>query len=156
MAARESLGAQRHDTVDLDARYELDAARVAAELVNDELVAIDFSTGKYHGIRGSGVVVWHLLETGFSPREIVEHLTHRVAGTDERAAQTVVAFVSELEAQGLVVRSTRAAPTLISNEETWPEPFAAPMLDTRDDLQDYLVLDPIHDVDERGWPNARR
>lgn len=157
MAAREPPGAQRRDTLDIDARYEVDAVRVAAELVNDELVAIDFSTGKYHGIRGSGLAVWLLLvEAGFSTREILEHLTRRVAGFDEHAARTVVTFVSELEGQGLVVRSTRAAPPLASNEEPLPEPFAAPMLDTRDDLQDYLVLDPIHDVDARGWPNARR
>lgn len=156
MAARESPGVQRHDALELDARFELDAARVAAELVNDEIVVIDFSTGKYHGIRGSGVTVWRLLEAGFSTREIIEHLSASVTSFDELASRGVIAFISELEAQGLWVRSQQGAPAPTSTLELSPGPFEAPELDTRDDLRDYLVLDPIHDVDERGWPNARR
>lgn len=156
VAATESLGGTWGEHVDIDARYELDAKRVAAELVNGELVVIDFLSGKYHGVRGGGVLVWRALEAGFSPREIITRLAEHSSAFDEPAALSVVAFAAQLEAQGLFTRSARGAPALASNEVDFTTPFAPPELDTRDDLSDYLALDPIHDVDERGWPNARR
>ena len=33
-------------------------------------------------------------------------------------------------------------------------PFVAPELKRYADMQDLLLLDPVHDVDEKGWPNA--
>jgi hypothetical protein len=43
-----------------------------------------------------------------------------------------------------------------------PEPLtaaaaitAAPVLEKYTDMQELLLLDPIHDVEEAGWPKAR-
>jgi hypothetical protein len=33
--------------------------------------------------------------------------------------------------------------------------FIAPVLAVYTDMQDLLLLDPIHDVDEIGWPTRR-
>jgi hypothetical protein len=32
--------------------------------------------------------------------------------------------------------------------------FAPPRLEVFDDLQDLFLVDPIHDVDEAGWPHV--
>jgi hypothetical protein len=32
------------------------------------------------------------------------------------------------------------------------KPFTDPVIEIYTDLQDLLLLDPIHDVDDRGWP----
>ena len=40
-------------------------------------------------------------------------------------------------------------------EVKFDQQYAAPKLATYSDLQDLLLLDPIHDVDETGWPAAR-
>ena len=32
-------------------------------------------------------------------------------------------------------------------------PFLAPVLDKFTDMEAMLLLDPVHDVDEKGWPN---
>ena len=33
-------------------------------------------------------------------------------------------------------------------------PFAARDLVSFDDMQSLLLLDPVHDVEDRGWPHA--
>ena len=33
--------------------------------------------------------------------------------------------------------------------------YQPPVLETYADLQDILLLDPVHDVDETGWPKTR-
>jgi hypothetical protein len=34
-------------------------------------------------------------------------------------------------------------------------PFEMPKLSKYTDMEDLLALDPIHEVDEMGWPNAK-
>jgi len=36
-----------------------------------------------------------------------------------------------------------------------PLEYAPPSLDKYDDLKDLLLLDPIHEVAETGWPTGR-
>ena len=33
--------------------------------------------------------------------------------------------------------------------------FQTPTLNADSDMEDLLLLDPIHDVDEKGWPQAK-
>lgn len=44
------------------------------DTVDDEVVAIDFETGTYYSVTGSGAVVWACLERGASARSIVDQL----------------------------------------------------------------------------------
>ena len=34
-------------------------------------------------------------------------------------------------------------------------PFVPPTLEKYTDMQDLVLLDPVHEVDERGWPHAQ-
>lgn len=136
-------------------RYSIDRPRVIEELIGEELVVISFKTGKYHGIRGTGVAIWRLLDAGHSVREVVDQIARHFS-VDERSTQRIAAFVGELEAQELIVPTARDAPESdpaargLSGTQ-----FSDPQLETRDDLQDHLALDPIHDVDEYGWPRPK-
>ncbi len=42
----------------------------------------------------------------------------------------------------------------VSTDES-KTPFQIPVLDVYSDMQDLLLLDPIHDVDETGWPTPK-
>ena len=44
--------------------------------------------------------------------------------------------------------------TLFPSKVEFEKDYTAPKLATYSDLQDLLLLDPIHDVDETGWPAA--
>jgi hypothetical protein len=37
-----------------------------------------------------------------------------------------------------------------------PAAFVAPVLHKHTDMQDLLLLDPIHEVDETGWPSVKK
>lgn len=139
------------------ARFEICRPHVVDELMGDEFVVINFDTGKYHGIRGIGVDVWRLLDAGYALDETVAWCTRQYSEVGAGSAGAIARFVLELEQQALIaLRNPNApAPVLEVAARVESPRFALPVLDTRDDLQDYLTLDPIHDVDERGWPNAR-
>jgi len=67
----------------------------------------------------------------------------------------VAFFVGELLKHNLVVESNG---TLSGAEDqmTWlsgtRQPFSAPVLNAYTDMEELLLLDPIHDVDQAGWP----
>ena len=46
-------------------------------------------------------------------------------------------------------------PSAIENAVAVKQPFEAPILNKYNDMQELLLLDPIHDVDEAGWPNTK-
>ncbi len=73
---------------------------------------------------------------------------------DEAGAQTAVrAFLKELQEEQLIV--TEPAEILAAPAGPLPPAASRPALQKFTDLQDLLMLDPIHEVDERGWPHAR-
>ena len=51
------------------------------------------------------------------------------------------------EDQGAAPKTERPAPSK-------KKAFAKPKLSKFGDMQDLLLLDPIHDVDQQGWPNS--
>ena len=61
--------------------------------------------------------------------------------------------VDELQREGLVAETSdgpAAAPTPLNDVEG--KPFATPRLEKYDDLRDLVLLDPVHQVDQTGWP----
>jgi hypothetical protein len=104
----------------------------------------------YYSLTGAGADVWALLDAGLAAPEIVELLAR---GAEPAVVDAgVQALIAQLLGEGLIARADRpagAAPALQGG------PWVAPRLETFNDLQELLLLDPIHDVDERGWPRAK-
>ena len=73
-----------------------------------------------------------------------------VYGPEARPA--VETFLHELATDGLTVDGRGAAPII---PLPLPASFSPPVFEKFMDLQDLLLLDPIHEVDEIGWPHQR-
>lgn len=136
--------------IDRTAAYRPNVPHVIAEVLEGELIILNFETGTYYNVGGSGADVWAMIEAGRSCAEIARGLAAvDAAGTADRI---IVDFVSELVAEGLIVAADGPART--DDGAARPgAPFTAPSLHKHTDLQELLLLDPIHDVDEAGWPH---
>ena len=49
---------------------------------------------------------------------------------------------------------TGSAPAAVQQDVGERVPFVAPSFTTFTDMQDIILLDPVHEVDTRGWPHA--
>jgi len=94
-------------------------------------------------------------QAGFTVDEVLEQLQQRYDGQLEAMVPALERFVAELVEDGLVA----ARPANDDGQAgAWPlpagerQPFAAPVLQKYDDMQDLIMLDPIHEVDDSGWP----
>jgi hypothetical protein len=129
-------------------RYELNKPPVVAEMVEGEAIAINLKTGRYHSLRGLSAVVWNCLLAGHTPGEILGAAGGAPGGGEASLGQ----FVDRLVAEGLIRPSIEAAPReKLQKLESWASGGLA--MESFDDMQDMLTLDPIHETDkEYGWP----
>ena len=141
-------------------RFSVVDARVLHETIDGEVILIDLQTGAYYSLRESAAAVWHALEGGASEAELAARLAVRYSGSHEELVAGARGLVDELVAEGLVeataagTQSPPAPPTASTNgAPPGRVPFPAPVLEKHDDMQDLILLDPVHDVDARGWPH---
>ncbi len=137
---------------------------VTHERLDDEVIAINLETGAYYALDGPAADSWTLAAAGASTDEIVAVLAARYDAPPDTVRADVAAFLAQLVEQGLGTETDEPAPTdgdvptadapPLAGDAA-PRPYAAPSLARYDDLDDLLLLDPIHEVDDAGWPIAR-
>ena len=126
------------------------------EIIHGEAILVNLETGSYYSADQVGAVIWDGIENGMSVAQIVDAVTHAYAGDVADKQARVEAFLEQLQKERLVL----AAETLETNLSlaclTLPTnipPFVAPELKKYTEMEDLLLLDPIHDVDNAGWPH---
>lgn len=141
----------------LSRSYRVNAPKVLYEAFEDETVLINLDSGSYYSFSGSGAVIWDCIVRGESVGCVIENLQKRFGGRDG-IAPTVQDFVSELVEENLIVEESSGAERNVQQARTeifTIAQFERPALQKYTDMQDLLLLDPIHEVDEMGWPHAR-
>jgi hypothetical protein len=127
---------------------------IVHETVDGEVIAIDLADGCYYSLAGSGPAIWELLAHGASEDEIGTALAGRFEAEQAEIGAAVSALLAQLRENGLIVASEEqapaAAPPAAAPEEK--PSFEAPRLERYNDMKDYFLLDPIHEVDTAGWP----
>jgi hypothetical protein len=138
-------------------QYVVNAPVVVGEIIDDEAVILNLQSGLYFNTAGSGAEIWAGLDRGATVEALAGRLTARFDIAPAEAAGAVAAFLATLETYELV-RSEPADPgkPRITPAATGTEAFTPPGLGTHSDLDDLLRLDPIHDVDQMGWPIVSR
>ena len=132
---------------------------VIDEVFDGEAVIVNLRSGCYYALNGPASEVWALVLTSArSAKELVREISVRHALDGERTA-AVERFVDRLQAEGLAVTRRGTAPETGTPPQTEEagNGFGIPEITRFDDMQDLLLLDPIHDLDldGDGWPLAR-
>jgi len=132
--------------------FRINTPHVINEVIDGEAVIINLGSGDYFSLRGSGAYIWQAVEAGAGASSIIDALVAAGLGTASELAPAVQGLLDELVAEGLVVAETEgSAPQLRAPEMAVFEP---PALEKFTDMQDLILLDPVHEVDERGWPHT--
>lgn len=136
----------------MSARFRI-GPEIVHEAVDGEVIAIDLANGSYYSLAGSGPVVWELLGHGAGEAEVAEALAARFDGDEGEIGKAVAKLFDDLREHALVVavegEGAGPPPAAPNGERT---PFEAPRFEPYDDMKDYFLLDPIHEVDTTGWP----
>jgi hypothetical protein len=123
--------------------------KVSHQCIDGEVVVINLENGSYYSLLDLPARLWELIAAGWSRAELLALVAETYP--HDATADATNAFLDELVREGLVLEESVDAKT--TADVTLPAAFAAPCLETFTDLQELLMLDPIHEVDAAGWPH---
>jgi hypothetical protein len=137
-------------------RFRINAPAVASEIIDGEAVIMNLRSGAYFSTRGSGSLLWSWIEQGIPEDVLLRALCQSFPDADGRAAPALETFLAQLLEHELIREVPLQGPMPPPEPQTRPAtgaPFIPPVLEVYTDMEDLLLLDPIHDVsEEEGWP----
>jgi hypothetical protein len=137
-------------------RYRINSSQVINETIDGEAIMINLATGSYYSLDRVGGEVWALLEASVPVGDIVVELGRRYDGAEDDIRRAVDDLLHRLSSEELVVPCDDGDPVGAVSPGPGPTErpaFTAPRLEKFTDMQDLILLDPVHEVDARGWPH---
>jgi len=124
------------------------------ERLDDQVMMINLETGAYFALERPAADCWTALTAGAGFDGIVAEVVAQFDVPQPQAEVDVEVFLATLLAEGIVRRSTdlpaEATPERAAHAERLA--YRPPQIEKHDDLEELLLLDPIHDVGPEGWP----
>ena len=139
-------------------RFRVNTPTVTHETIDGEAVIINLDSGNYYSLVDAGSFIWSLIEKGASAPELQNVILQTYQGNEQDIDQGVQDLLAQLQQENLIVPVDGAGEALdlghaVSSNNGHGKPaFNAPLLNKFSDMQELLLLDPIHDVDDAGWP----
>lgn len=133
------------------------AERALYENIDNEIIVIDIQTGNYFHLTGSGQSIWLLLQQQPTTEAIIAAFEGRFPAQRPLIADAIRQFVQQLKDAALVMDADDVDEPQTLSLDVLPadSEFMPPQLITYTNMSDLLLLDPIHDVDDKGWPHKK-
>lgn len=144
--------------MDQEVYFHIRNPQVVHDTINDETVIVNLLNGNYYDVKGVGSVIWQMIANGASHQQIAFNLTHWYSGDPLKIQSQLDSFLSQLASEGLIIEAVNPDQTFSVEQISFPSgrpPFSPPNSDVEvfSDMQNLLLLDPVHEVTEKGWPH---
>ncbi len=144
--------------------FKINAPGVVFENYEDEIVLINLDNGNYYSMANEAAEIFGLIEKGLTQNEIIREIRQKYEGNIENIQDEVNQFIAGLQEEGLIVSMEKMIDDNSRKNDAETQPklaspkpvFAEPVLNRYSDMQDLILLDPVHEVDESGWPNLKQ
>lgn len=144
--------------MNLSERFRVSGPNIVHEVIEGEVVIVNMNNGYYYSSENIGSVVWRMVEQGSTYGEIIAALAARYPGSSAEIERTTAQMIGELRDEGLII-GTEAGPGGVVPADAFAglddSGFMPPQLHKHKDMQDLLLVDPIHEVEATGWPNRK-
>jgi Coenzyme PQQ synthesis protein D (PqqD) len=137
----------------------VNSPQVIHETIDGEVIVINLASGTYYSVKGAGAEVWDVIETspGIDANAITAAVGRRFDRPSEEVEHEIVAFLEQLRQEDLVAPADNGAVTGSNGLAAGSsgKPYESPLLEKYTDMQDLVLLDPVHEVDATGWPHPK-
>jgi hypothetical protein len=141
--------------------YQPNNVDVIYENFGNEVVLINLKTGIYYSLTGTALSIWTFIEKRTFLEEIIRGFVENNNADRDGIEKEIKHFIAQLENEMLIIpfdkAQARDLPARSSGLDFADiQPFSPPVLEKYTDQQELLLLDPIHDVSDLGWPDKNR
>lgn len=134
----------------------VNSPNVVHETIDGETIVIHLGTGTYYSLDGVGAEAWNLLADGADEAGLMAAAGERYEGDPEQIRGALSALVDDLVREELLVETQASQLTASPQLPPGRVPFAAPTLSVYTDMREFMLVDPLHEVDEAaGWPHTK-
>lgn len=135
--------------------FRINSPSVIFETMDNEVIIINLDVGYYYSLHGLGANIWTLIDQHVPLEKINSAIATHFQQSLEDVASCIKPFFDKLLKENLIAPQEQSEISNIDylNEFHPNTIYEIPVLKKYDDMQNLLFLDPIHEVDEQGWPN---
>lgn len=141
---------------------KVNAPHVVHETIDGETILLDLRIGIYYSLDDNGSVLWNFLAAAGDGGSAADILAAAAIEREKTIREGVSIFVKQLLAENLLVEDgesrgdeTGIPENLVESLRSVADSFKTPVIQKYSDMQDLLMLDPIHDVEQEGWPEPK-
>jgi len=140
--------------------YSIDQAHIVSEVIDGEAIIVNLANGYYYSLDAAAAEIWLWLQSGWSAARIADAIRERYdcagAGPEAAVRELIGALLADQIIAPGSVESCDPPPVGLPASAAAKAPFRAPSMQRFTDMQGFLLVDPIHEVDDTGWPHATR
>jgi hypothetical protein len=140
--------------------FQINTPAVVSEIIDGEAVIMNLKSGNYYSTDQVGCLLWSGIEQGKTYQQLLELVKRAFPTASEDLLAAIDPFIDDLIIHELIREVLMESAGALSDQVALPQAegmreFRAPVLNVYPDMKDLLLLDPIHDVDEVGWPTPK-
>lgn len=128
---------------------------VTHERLEGEVIAVNLVTGRYYSMSGPAADIWTVAVEGLPLTDIVDRV--RASYADDTVPDSdIIEFLDACVNAGLlrvVAAKLRPVGAIIPDDYSRAS-WTVPHLEEYEDLQDLILVDPVHDTAALGWPHV--
>lgn len=134
----------------------VNSVHVVHETIDGETILIHLGTGTYYNLEGAGAEAWNLLAAGADETRLLAAAEQRYEGDPAAIRGALSTLVDELVREDLLLEADATMPSEPPRLPPGRVPFVPPVLGVYTDMQEFMLVDPVHQVDEAaGWPHVK-
>jgi len=135
-------------------RFRVNSPQAVGETVDGEAIVVNLTTGTYYSIKRDSLLLWEALSAGATVEEIAVAGAEATGEPREAIAAAVEGFCTSLVERGVIVERDAGDEAPSIDLSGAGRGLLEPSFETYADMQELILLDPVHEVGEGGWPNV--
>lgn len=155
----------------LSQRYRIKTPEVVYDIIDDEVIIINFDSGNYYSLQSTAAIIWRLILYGISVHAIISIIMQHYQGNRYHIEQSIYAFFTQLlehqlitpvqdvtiDTDVLLATSSSLSSITPPTAETPTTPqvvgtfFEPPILEMFTDMQQLLLFESMSEGDDMIW-----
>ncbi|MDC1162015.1 PqqD family protein [Tenacibaculum sp.] len=136
-------------------RYTINDPMVITDDMDGEIIILNTESGKYFSTEKTGAIIWEMLSNNYTIDETTEIISSHFSIPCEIIKKDLNSLLAQFIDEGLlkVSKDTKSNSDIdLSNLNE----YATPQITAYSDMEKLLLMDPVHEVENMGWPNVKK
>lgn len=136
-------------------RYVINSPMVITDDMDGEIIILNTESGKYFSTEKTGAIIWEMFSNCYTINEVTSSFSNLFPTKGKEIKNDIDALLLQLKNEGLLKVSNVEKPQKAIDLNIFKE-YNTPSIIAYSDMEKLLLMDPVHEVENMGWPNVKK